>query len=86
MPNFDTSPRPDRGDGVSAATTRLPPAARCDNCRRVVTPTARVALLAEGRLLTERRRCTACQRHVCDTAIREPADWIGPPPQAKVRL
>ena len=69
----------------AASISRLPPAARCDNCRRVVTPTARVALLAEGRLLTERRLCTACQRHVCDEGIKQPADWIGPPPQVKVR-
>ena len=75
--------QPDRSS--AAPVSRLPLAARCDNCRRVVTPTARVALLAEGRMLCERRLCSACQRHVCDTAIKEPADWIGPPPQAKVR-
>lgn len=64
----------------AASVSRLPPVKRCDNCRRVITPTARIALLAEGRLLTERRLCTACQRHVAETALKEYAPWIGPPP------
>ena len=66
----------------AASLSYLPPAQRCDNCRRVLTPTARIALLAEGRILTERRLCTACQRHVTDSAFKEWAPWIGPPPVA----
>ena len=66
----------------AASVSRLPPAQRCANCQRVVTPTMRTAIMAEGRLMVERRLCTACQRHVTDTAFKEWAPWIGPPPVA----
>ena len=57
----------------------------CDNCRRIVQPPpARVVLMVEGRLHSERRLCSACRVHVSDEFMR-PAPWIGPPPQVKVR-
>ena len=53
-------------------------AVACQNCKRIPTPpVVRVVLLVEGRANEERRLCTACLRHVIDTAIREPAPWLG---------
>lgn len=60
---------------MTDAASSLPPARRCDNCRRVVTPTVAAAIFADGRIHVERRLCTACLSAVKD-GFAKPASWL----------
>ena len=61
--------------GAFVQPSRLPPAQRCDNCRRVVTPTVAAAIFADGRIHAERRLCSACLCAAKD-AFAKPASWL----------
>ena len=71
-------------DGFAASISRLPPAARCDNCRRVVAPVKRCAIIVEGVSVGMRSLCTACLCHARDEFTKA-APWIDDPPRVKVR-
>ena len=51
------------------------PAPICDNCKRVVHLTERVAVLRGGAIVTERDLCSACRVHVVDRFERA-APWL----------
>ena len=56
----------------------------CDNCRRAAFPrTFRVALVADGVSVGERKLCRACLTHATDS-MTKPAPWLDPPTRVKV--
>jgi hypothetical protein len=47
----------------------------CDNCKRVVDRTERIALLRDGAIHMERALCSACRVHAVD-CFEQSAPWI----------
>jgi len=49
----------------------------CDNCKRVVDRTERIAILRDGTTIHQRELCSACRVHVLDS-FTEAAPWLPP--------
>lgn len=64
-----------RDTAAASIPSALPPAARCDNCRRVVTPVKRCAIIVEGQAAAMRSLCTACLCRARDEFVK-PAEWV----------
>ena len=58
------------------------PAPICDNCKRAVFETERVAVLRGGAIEAERDLCSACRVHVVD-CFAQAAPWIDRPVSAR---
>ena len=65
--------------GSLRAGDRVNPAPICDNCKRAVFETERVAVLRGGAIEAERDLCSACRVHVVD-CFAQAAPWIGTAP------
>jgi hypothetical protein len=47
----------------------------CENCRRVVHKTRKIALMIDGDIETVRELCSACKVHTAD-CFAQAAPWI----------
>ena len=63
--------KPEREGGI------VNPPPICDNCKRVVDRTERIAILRDGTTAYQRELCSACRVHVLDS-FTEAAPWLHP--------